>query len=448
MSVLSNFFLLVLAFGLVLLNGFFVAAEFALVRLRHTRVRELRARRGWRGRILGEVHQRLDTYLSACQLGITLASLGLGWVGEPAFAHLLEPLLGHIGIADPDTVRSVAFVAAFSAISFLHIVAGELAPKSLALIRTEGVSLWTAVPLYLFYWLTYPAIRSLNVSANAVLRLVGLEPGTGHDSSYSHDELRLILHRSHAEGEEDPSRVSTMLAHTLDLRELEASDLMRSRREMVTLQTDHNHAEVRRIIQKHRYSRYPLLDERGAILGIVHVKDVLLEPPGPDYAARLRRLVHEVERVREDLPAMELLRRFRQGAPHFALVLDASFDVAGFLTLEDVLEAMVGEITDEHEQRRTGQVQRRIIRLPDNSRLLRGDTPLYRLEREIGMSLDQTPQEGGGATTVGGLLMQRLDRVPARGDALDLAGWRMVVQRMKGPQVELVKLVPRQRNAA
>lgn len=438
MSPLENALLLALALALVALNGFFVAAEFALVKLRHTQVRELAGSRGWRGRMLARVHGRLDAYLSACQLGITLSSLGLGWVGEPAFAKLLEPLLAAVGITNSEAVHTIAFVTAFSIISFLHIVVGELAPKTLALRRSERVSLWTATPLYLFYWLMYPFIHVLNLSANRLLRSAGLEAGDAHgsDAAYTHEELKMIVHLSHAT-DVGEAGVNVLLKHTLELQELVASDLMRPRRDMTVLRLDNSAAEVRRTVQKMRFSRYPVLDADDSIIGLAHVKELLLEPPGDDYALRLRALLRAPARVPEDLPAPELLRRFRQGIPHLALVEDEAGAVTGFVTLEDVLEAILGEILDEHEPGRPAQIQRRIVRLADGSLLLRGDTPVYRLERELGAPLEGSED----VDTVAGLLMQRLDRVALRGDVASVGDWSIIAQRVSGPRIELVKVM-------
>src|SRR5471032_261181 len=202
-SIFADFGMILFALILVLLNGFFVAVEFAMVKLRSTRVDAIAKKNGWRGHILRTVHSQLDAYLSACQLGITLASLGLGWVGEPAFAHLLEPLLSAVGVHAPEVIKGVSFFAAFFVISYLHIVVGELAPKSWAIRKPELLSLWTAVPLYLFYWAMYPAIYLLNASANAILRIAGQgEPGPHHEHHYSREELKLILHSSRGQ---DPS---------------------------------------------------------------------------------------------------------------------------------------------------------------------------------------------------------------------------------------------------
>src|ERR1700709_676367 len=187
---MHNVLLVLLALVLVALNGFFVAAEFGIVTLRKTRIRAIAKTQGLRGRILAKVHNQLDAYLSACQLGITLASLGLGWVGEPAFASPLEPLFGLGGVTAPAVVHGVSFVFAFGVISFLHIVVGELAPKTLAIRNPEIIGLWSALPLYGFYWTMYPAIWVLNGSANLVLRLAGLDKHGGHDAHYSTEELK------------------------------------------------------------------------------------------------------------------------------------------------------------------------------------------------------------------------------------------------------------------
>ena len=209
------------------------------------------------------MHNQLDAYLSACQLGITLASLGLGWVGEPAFAHLLEPLLAGIGIQSPALVHGIAFFTAFFIISYLHIVIGELAPKSWAIRKPELLSLWTAVPLYLFYWLMYPAIYLLNASANAILRIAGQgEPGMHHDHHYSREELWLILHSNRAR---DPSNPQIqVLASAVEMSELEVVDWANSREDLLQLDHDAPLAEILEIIRRHKYSRYPVYDSARA----------------------------------------------------------------------------------------------------------------------------------------------------------------------------------------
>lgn len=210
---MENFLLIVAALFLVALNGFFVAAEFGLVKLRQTRIRAI-------------VHEQLDAYLSACQLGITLASLGLSWIGEPAFASLLEPLFHLLGVASPEIIQGVSFILAFFLISFLHIVVGELAPKSMAIRSPERIGLWCAPPLYVFYWMMFPAIWLLNRSANWLLRVTRLGRAVAHDAHYSSDELKLILRSGtrHAKGMQGSGTGFTqlewnLLAHSLDFGE-------------------------------------------------------------------------------------------------------------------------------------------------------------------------------------------------------------------------------------
>jgi CBS domain containing-hemolysin-like protein len=454
MVLLQDSLLLVVAFVLVLLNGFFVAAEFAIVKLRRSRVEDLASAHGWRGGMLRRVHDNLDAYLSACQLGITLASLGLGWIGEPAFAGLLEMPLAAIGIDSLEVVHSIAFVVAFAVISYLHIVLGELAPKSLALRRPEALSLITAGPLYVFYWLMYPAIWFLNTSSNALLKRLGLGAaagGHGSDAYYSPEELQTILHHSRRVTEGPEIEIKTIVAHTLELADLEAGDLMRPFRELVTLRDDDSYAEIRRTIQNHRFSRYVLLEaenddtEDEVVLGLLHVKDILLEPGGDDVQSRLRRHIREVLEVREDESALELMRRFRGGAPHLALVRDNDERLVGFITMEDILETIFGEITDEHESNRQKSTDRRFVWLPDGSFLVPGDTPVYRIERELGREIEEAEDED--VSTVGGLIMSKLDRVPGEGDNAQFEDFAALVRRVQGNRVLLVKITPQVKSA-
>jgi CBS domain containing-hemolysin-like protein len=443
MSLTESTLLLLFALFLVLLNGFFVAAEFAIVKLRHTRIEELRRLHGVRGRVLALVHKRLDVYLSACQLGITLASLGLGWIGEPAFARLLETPLQMLGIDnDPETIHAIAFVVAFATISYLHIVVGEQAPKSAALRKPELISLWTAVPLYLFYWLMYPFIWCLNASANWMLRRAGLEEpgGQRNEVPYSHDELRMIMHLSRAAAEEQHSDVNRMLTHLLDLPQLQASDVMRNSRELVGIPGDASYSQVRRTLQRHRFSRYPVFDqESGEALGVLHLKDIFLEGPGEDFPARLRARMLPVERVLEDTPVAQLLRNFRLGAPHLALVEDENRRTIGFVTMEDALEAVFGDITDEHGKERATEVDREPRRLRDGSLLVRGDTPLFLLERELGESIP----ESVSLSTVAGLLLERLGHLPGAGETLDIGSYTASVRKVSGTRIESVQITRR-----
>jgi CBS domain containing-hemolysin-like protein len=427
----SNLFLIVLAILLVFLNGFFVAAEFGLVKLRQTRVKAIAKSCGWRGRILARVHQDLDAYLSACQLGITLASLGLGWVGEPAFADLLRPLLTAAGIGSAALVHSVSFFTAFFIISYLHIVVGELAPKSMAIRLSEKVGLWTAPPLYAFYWLMYPAIWLLNHSAFWVLRKIHLDVANRHDSQYSSDELKLILRSSRADQgfTQDEWRV---LAQALDFRDLEVADLMRPFREAVTLSEDMPLEACLEKIAQHRYSRYPYLDTEGNIKGVVHLKDVFIALQKLPPLESLEKLVRPAQVVSPHLPATELFRRFRQGAPHFAVVAFENAHPLGYVTLDNLLGALVGEIRDEFRQ-----AQNEWSKLDDGSLIGKGSLPIFTLERALGIDIEES-----GVDSVGGLIMQHLGDLPEEGQRIEFPQFAVVVKKMNGPRIVLVRVMP------
>jgi CBS domain containing-hemolysin-like protein len=436
--VASNYFadfgLVLFALFLVLLNGFFVAAEFAIVKLRATKVDALAEKNGWRGHILRTVHNQLDAYLSACQLGITLASLGLGWVGEPAFAHLLEPLLTGIGIESPKLIHGIAFFTAFFIISYLHIVVGELAPKSWAIRKPELLSLWTAAPLYMFYWAMYPAIFLLNASANAILRVAGQgEPGPHHEHHYSRDELKLILHSSRAS---DPSdQDMRVLASAVEMGELEVVDWANSREDLVSLPLTAALDEVFSVFRRHKYSRYPIYDDNsGEYVGVLHIKDLLLHLSLLEMlpsALKLADLMHPVERVGRHMPLSSLLEQFRMGGSHFALVEEADGKVIGYLTMEDVLEALVGDIQDEHRK-----AERGILAYQPGKLLVRGDTPLAKVERLLGVDLDHVEAE-----TLAGLIYDTLKRMPEEEEVLEVDGLRIIVKKMKGPKIVLAKVL-------
>ena len=422
------------AFFLVLLNGFFVAAEFAMVKLRATRVEAIAKKHGWRGRILKKVHNQLDAYLSACQLGITLASLGLGWVGEPAFAELLEPLLGAVGVSSPEVIHGIAFFSAFFIISYLHIVVGELAPKSWAIRKPDLLSLWTAVPLYLFYWLMYPAIWLLNASANGILRIAGQgEPGPHHEHHYSREELKLILHSSR--GHDPSDQGMRVLASAVEMGELEVVDWANSREDMISLDAKAPLKEILSMFRRHKFSRYPVYDaEKGEYTGLLHIKDLLLELADLAHLPEtidLEDLARPLERVSRHMPLSQLLEQFRKGGAHFVLVEEADSKVVGYLTMEDVLEVLVGDIQDEHRK-----AERGILAYQPGKLLVRGDTPLFKVERLLGVDLDHIEAE-----TLAGLVYETLKRVPEEEEVLEVEGLRIIIKKMKGPKIVLAKVV-------
>lgn len=437
---MENILFVVLAILLVVLNGFFVAAEFGIVTLRKTRVRAIAKTAGLRGRILAKVHDQLDAYLSACQLGITLASLGLGWVGEPAFASLLEPVFGWVGVTSPQIIHGVSFVIAFSVISFLHIVVGELAPKSLAIRIPEVVALWTALPLYGFYWAMYPAIWVLNASANGVLRVAGLAGSGSHETHYSTDELKLILRTNTSTGKEKFTHDERhILAQSLEFSEMAVSDLMRPINEVIALHEDLPIEENLDTVRRNRFSRYPYFDEEGEeVLGVIHLKDLFFAQQAGKDISDLTQFLRPVETISARTPAQDIFRRFRTGAPHFALIGEKGKRPVGFITLDNLLGAMVGEIRDEFRMNENDWLPQ-----SDGTYIGKASLPIYSLERLLGIDIDNEEMGLDDVESVGGLLMEKLGDIPKQGQRIEFPKFDVVVKKTNGPRILLVKVIPR-----
>ena len=432
-----NLFLILCAFLLVLLNGFFVISEFGLVKLRATRVKSIAKKYGWRGRILQTVHHNLDAYLSACQLGITLASLGLGWIGEPAFASVLGPFFLWLGIGSTTIIHTVSFFFAFFIISYLHIVVGELAPKSLAIRHPEKVGLWTAVPLYIFYWAMYPAIWFLNHSAFAFLRLIGLNhAGEDAEGHYSTEELKLILRGS--EGSAHVTRQEwKIVAQSLNFTGLEVADLMHPFNEAVALYQQNSLEENLIIIEKRRFSRYPYLArDNETVLGLLHLKDIFLMGMHQELANKdLVTLLRPVEHVAPNVLAIDLFRRFKQGAPHFAIIGYPGQKPVGFLTLDNLLAALVGHISDEFSP---GDDDWK--KLEDGSLVGRGSLPVFSLEQMLGIDIHVHEED---VESVGGLVLYELEDLPKEGQRIVFDHFDIVVKKMDGPRIAKVQVFPK-----
>jgi CBS domain containing-hemolysin-like protein len=435
---MENVLLVVLALLLVALNGFFVAAEFGIVTLRKTRVRAIAKTSGLRGRILAKVHGQLDAYLSACQLGITLASLGLGWVGEPAFASLLEPAFQLVGVTSPQLIHTVSFIIAFGVISFLHIVVGELAPKSLSIRIPEAVGLWCALPLYGFYWLMYPAIWVLNASSNLVLRVAGLSgAGGGHETQYSTDELKLILRTSTAGGSFTQNE-RHVLAQSLEFSQMTVADLMRPINEVIGLHADLSLHENIETILRNRFSRYPYFDAEGEeVLGMIHLKDLFFAQQSGREITDLTEFLRPVETISSRTPAQQLYRRFKHGAPHFALIGEKGKRPVGFITLDNLLGALVGEIRDEFRLNENDWIQQ-----ADGTFIGKASLPIVSLERALGIDIDNEEMGLDDVESVGGLLMAKLGDIPKQGQRVEFPRFDVVVKKANGPRIVLVKVIP------
>lgn len=426
--------LVLVAFSLVLLNAFFVASEFAMVKLRHTRLEEIVETYGLRGKILLYVHKHLDAYLSACQLGITLASLGLGWIGEPAVSRLLTPVFYHIGITSAHLIEFISFFFAFSLLSFLHIVVGELMPKSLAIRQSETISLWTAMPLYGFYWLMYPAIWLLNTCSNFLLKITHLDKTHEGENFYSTDEIKLILSSSHLHGELTKEETE-IIEHTLDFADLKVTDVMRPIEEMVTLKINMTLDEIFKIVLDTRYTRYPIMDESNKIiLGILHVKDLLKTFHQEQTIFSLKNFIRPLVKISHHSSALDLLRKFQEGMPHFAIIYRGSENPVGFITLDNLLHILVGRIKDEFHRTKDEWISTK-----DGGFIMSGHSPIYAVERAL--DIDILTDED--VTTLYGLILQKLGTLPKVGDTIEFDNFVANIESMKGTKILKVKVFPK-----
>lgn len=407
---------------LVLLNGFFVAAEFAIVKVRSTQIETLVKRHHRRARVADDVIQHLDAYLSATQLGITLASLGLGWLGEPFVAALLESALASVGIESRQVVSLIALSVAFAIITFLHIVLGELAPKSLAIQRAQQTTLWVAVPLTLFYKLFYPAIWALNQVANWVLRIIGLDPVSEGELAHSEEELRLLLAESGGAGT-DNSLGRAISLRAFSLKNLKARNIMLPRNKIVALFAEEPVELNLRVAEASRHTRFPLCRKTvDQVIGMVHVKDLLWQIHARRDQANIEAIRRDILFIPELVNLETLLSMFLEKKCHMAIVVDEFGGTLGMVTLEDVLEEMVGEIQDEfdHEQPLISQIH-------ENEYLLDGATPLHDVEEAFGVRF----HDENDAATLGGYLVDRWQEIPAEGTEWRFDKLKFVVQKVE-----------------
>ncbi len=430
-----NIFLVIF---LVLANGFFVASEFALVAVRKSRI-EAQAADGDRAavRLLGMLNN-LNAYISATQLGITLSSLGLGWIGEPAVASLLEPGLIWLGettgiafLSSGTVLHTISFAIAFSIITFLHIVFGELAPKTAALELSERISYLIAVPLQIFYKVFYYPIRMLDWAGTKTVRLFGLHPSGDHGSSYSEDEIRQLIRGSQASGHlnEEEQR---LIDQVFEFSETTVKEAMIPRTEIVAVQSSSTLDELAAAFRQHGYSRIPVyresLDDVG---GIVHVKDVLTQlmlPENFQLAAILQKPNYVVDTARLE----DVLRQMQREKFHFGFVVDEHGGVEGIITLQDLLEEIVGEISDEHDD----EVNEQIHEESDGSCILDGSLAVRDLNKRLDLNIPMSE----AYTTIAGFLMAEAGRILEEGETVPYNGHIFRVEKAAKRRILTVRM--------
>jgi len=330
---------------LVFLNGFFVAAEFAIVKVRVSRIDTLAAEGNLRARFAQKILQNLNAYLSACQLGITLASLALGWIGEPAVAALLKPLLD--SFLPAFAIHTISFIIAFSIITTFHITLGEQVPKTYAIRNSETMALWSAIPMVIFYRLMFPFIWGLNGLSNWMLRRVGVEPETDHETVHTDEEIRVIMQESHKGGYLDQTEMALM-DNIFEFSETNAREIMIPRTEMVCLYANQPYAEQRALALNELHTRFPVCDpDKDNIIGFVHIKDMM--KAGEDLED-IRAITRPLMTVPESISISMLLKQMQKKHTTMVLLIDEYGGTSGLVTVEDILEEIVGEIQDEFDE--------------------------------------------------------------------------------------------------
>lgn len=396
---------LVLVLLLVFMNGFFVAAEFALVKVRSTRLQELAGNGNKRANYALRVTNKLDAYLSATQLGITLASLGLGWVGEPAVSRLIvEPILELAGMEPGNAVaHTISFVVAFAIITFLHIVLGELAPKSFAIQKSETASLWLSMPLMLFYRIFMPAIWLLNGAANRMLRLFGIHPASENEAAHTEEEIRILMNQSARSGIIDKDEMK-LFDNIFEFSDRIAREIMLPRTDMDVLYTDVPLSENMRLVYETKHTRYPVaMEDKDRIIGFVHITDLLTSDP--EEVRTLEDFMRPILTVPESMELSRVLKLMQKRHSQIAVVIDEYGGTAGLLTAEDILEEIVGEIHDEFDVD-----ERPMVEVAGNMISVDGRVLLEELGDMIGMDLEDEEVD-----SIGGWLLKKLEGMPAVG---------------------------------
>ncbi|MDD2585617.1 MAG: hemolysin family protein [Syntrophomonadaceae bacterium] len=430
LQIIMSIIKIMAALLLVLLNGFFVAAEFALVRVRPTRITQLAEGGNKRALIARECIENLDAYLSVSQLGITLSSLGLGWLGEPAVAALLEPLLSSWGISSPALVKSISFIIAFSLITFLHVVFGELAPKSLAIQKAESISLALARPMRTFFFLFYPAVAILNGTALTIVHLLGFKTTRETDITHTGEELRMLISESYRGGQIDETE-QELLQNVFRFEERVAEEIMVPRPEVVFLDINDSLEENIARARRFEHTRFPLCDgSPDQVIGLIHIKDLVYKG---DDCHNINEIKRDILFVPEGMPLDNLLSAFQKSRKHMAVILDEYGGTAGIVTMENVLEELVGEIQDEFDQE-----EPEIKEEPDGTFLVSGMLFIDDATEIFSLPLDDEEQYN----TLAGYILGKLGKRPREGDTVTINDIKLKVEKMDGMRIARIRLYP------
>ncbi|WP_419743415.1 hemolysin family protein [Paraclostridium dentum] len=406
---------ILLVFFLVFLNGFFVATEFAMVKVRKSRIETLIIQGDKRAKRTLIVVKDLNSYLSACQLGITLASLGLGWVGEPAILRLLMPIFNLFNL--PSSLEhSIAFIIAFSIITGCHIVFGELVPKSLAIISPEKIALSTAFPLIFFYKLTYPVMWIFNHSTNWILKVFGLSQVDEHESVHTDEEIKLLVEESYNHGLVDKTEL-TLVDNIFDFSDKTVKEIMVPRTDITNIFIEDAFDDIIDFTLKEQLTRYPVCKEnKDNVIGFIHIKD-LYKQKIEGSNQEIKNIIREIKLVPESMLISDLLKIFKKDKVQVALVIDEYGGTSGLVTIEDILEEIVGEIQDEFDEEEDS-----IIKCEDNSYIVDGKVLIEDITEFLYIDIEDEHID-----TIGGWAYTHLDSYPKVNDKFTYKNYEFTI---------------------
>ncbi|MDQ6597110.1 hemolysin family protein [Bacillus salipaludis] len=386
---------------LIAFTAFFVSYEFAIVKVRSTRIDQLVGEGNKNAIAAKRIVSNLDEYLSACQLGITVTALGLGWLGEPTVDHILHPLLVNLNL--PESVSSIAsIVIAFAVVTFIHVVVGELAPKTFAIQKAETVTLLFARPMMLFYKIMYPFIKALNGSARLITGIFGLKPASEHEAAHSEEELQIIISESYKSGEINQSEYK-YVNNIFEFDDRIAKEIMVPRTEIVAFDKSQSLEECLKIVTEENYTRYPVIDgEKDNIVGMLNIKEVMTEfIKGKGLGTTVEHYVRPVIQVIESIPIHDLLVKMQKERVHMAILLDEYGGTAGLVTVEDILEEIVGEIRDEFDADEVPEINK----INEHKTIVDGKVLIEEINDLFGLDIDDEDID-----TIGGwILSQKMD---------------------------------------
>jgi len=415
---------------LIALTGFFVAVEFAIVKVRGTRIDQLIKEENSRATTAKHVVTRLDEYLSACQLGITVTALGLGWLGEPTVSKLLQPLF-HFLQLNKSVGHILSIVLAFVLVTFINVVVGELVPKSFAIQKAETIILLFAKPMIVFYKLFYPFIWVLNHSSRMLVGSFGLKPAGGTELAHSEEELRIILSESFQSGEINESEL-TYVNNVFDFNNRIAKEIMVPRTEIVCISVDDHPDNILSLIKEQKYTRYPVINgDKDNIIGIVNIKDILTSHIQREIVNKsITPFIKPVISVIETIPIQQLLLKLQKERTHMAILLDEFGGTAGLVTVEDIIEEIVGDIRDEFDSDEIPEVRK----VTDEHYIVSGKVLIDTVNDLLGTSISNKDLD-----TIGGwFLYIRFDA--AVGDSIEIEGYSFKIKEMEEHHILYIEI--------